>query len=53
MKVSVVISVLNGAKYLSETLDSILNQTINNWECWIVNDGSKDDTQSIIDFYCR
>lgn len=51
MKVSVVISVFNGAKYLSETLDSILNQTINNWECWIVNDGSKDDTQSIIDYY--
>lgn len=36
-----------------ETLDSILRQTYPSWECICVNDGSSDDTQSVIDEYVR
>jgi glycosyltransferase involved in cell wall biosynthesis len=48
-EVSVVIAVYNGAKYISETLESILNQTYTNWECIVVDDGSTDDTCRIIE----
>ena len=50
--VSVVIAVYNGEKYLAETLDSLLDQTLANWECWIVDDGSTDSTLVIINDYC-
>ncbi len=40
--------VYNGEKYLREAIDSILNQTYENFEIIIVNDGSIDATESII-----
>lgn len=52
-KVSIVVPCYNQGCYLSETLDSILNQTYSNWECIIVNDGSSDNTQFIADLYCQ
>lgn len=50
--VSIVIPIYNAEKYLAATLDSILAQTYQNWECIMVNDGSTDNCQSIIDAYC-
>ena len=50
--VSVVIAVYNGAKYIAETLDSLIHQTLTEWECWIVDDGSTDSTLTIVDTYC-
>lgn len=49
--VSVVIAVYNGEKYLSETLDSLIDQTLTDWECWIVDDGSTDSTLKILNEY--
>ena len=46
-KVSIVIPCYNQAIYLPETLESVLNQTYDNWECIIVNDGSPDDTEEV------
>jgi glycosyltransferase involved in cell wall biosynthesis len=46
-KVSIVIPCYNQVKYLPEALESIENQTHQNWECIIVNDGSPDDTAAI------
>lgn len=45
--ISVIIPCYNQAKYLSFAVKSVLAQTINNWECIIVNDGSKDDSFKI------
>ena len=44
-------SVYNGEKYLGEAIESILNQTYGNFEFIIINDGSRDKTQGIIDSY--
>lgn len=49
--VSIIVPCYNAASTLRETLDSILRQTYPSWECICVNDGSSDDTQSIIDEY--
>ena len=51
--VSVIIPCYNQAKYLPETLDSVINQTYQNWECIIVNDGSKDDSEAVALSYCE
>lgn len=50
-KVSVVMSVYNGEKYLWEAVDSILNQTFTNFEFIIINDGSTDGTYAILESY--
>ncbi|MGY5354056.1 glycosyltransferase family 2 protein [Wenyingzhuangia sp. IMCC45467] len=50
--VSIVIPVYNRAHLISETLDSIMNQTYANWECIVVDDGSNDDSLLIINKYC-
>lgn len=45
--VSVVIPVYNGGPYFEKCLESILNQTYQNWECIINNNCSDDDTLKI------
>jgi glycosyltransferase involved in cell wall biosynthesis len=49
--VSVLMPVYNGRDYLRPAIDCILAQSYANLELIIVNDGSKDDTQDIIDSY--
>lgn len=48
-KVSVVITVYNIDKYISNCIDSIVNQTFSDIEIIIVNDGSTDNSKHIID----
>jgi glycosyltransferase involved in cell wall biosynthesis len=50
-KISVVMPVYNAAPYLTESTESILNQTYEDFEFIIVNDGSTDDTASILAKY--
>lgn len=47
-KVSIIISTYNGAKYIAETIESVREQTYQNWELVIVDDGSEDNTCEII-----
>ncbi len=46
--ISVVMSVYNDKEYLSESVDSILNQTCKNFEFIIVNDGSEDNSLDML-----
>ena len=50
-KVSVVMSVYNSEKYLEEAIDSILNQTFQDFEFIIINDGSTDNSLQILKSY--
>ena len=45
--ISIVIPIYNAEKYLEECLNSIKNQTYKNIEVIMVNDGSKDDSETI------
>lgn len=49
--VSVILPVFNGEKYLNVCLDSICKQTLSNIEIICVNDGSTDNTLSILEKY--
>lgn len=51
MKVSVIVPVYNTGKYLPKCLDSLVKQTLDDIEIIVVNDGSPDDSQRIIDGY--
>lgn len=46
-KISVVLPTYNGAKFLSASISSLINQTEKDWELIIVNDCSKDNTLEI------
>ena len=48
MKISIIISVLNGSKYIEEVIKSILNQNDENFELIIIDGGSNDGTIEII-----
>ncbi len=48
-KISIIIPVYNVEKYLERCLQSVINQTYQNLEIIIVNDGTKDNSQQIID----
>lgn len=50
-KVTVLMPVYNGEKYLRQAIDSILNQTFTDFEFLIINDGSTDASESIIRSY--
>lgn len=52
-KVSVIIAVYNSAKYLEQCIDSILAQTLTDFELICVNDGSTDNSGAILDAYAE
>ncbi|QED37763.1 glycosyltransferase family 2 protein [Antarcticibacterium arcticum] len=46
--VSIIIPTFNRAHLILETIESILNQSFNNWECIVVDDSSTDGTEELL-----
>lgn len=51
--ITIIIPMYNAENYVSETLDSLLSQTYNEWECIVVDDGSTDNSSKIVLGYCK
>lgn len=52
-KISVIVPCYNQARFLDESLQSIQDQTYENWECIIVDDGSPDNTAETADKWVK
>ncbi len=50
-KITAIIPTYNSAKYITEAIDSVLNQTYANIEIIVVDDGSTDNTENILSNY--
>lgn len=48
VKVSIIIPTFNRAGFLSKTIASVIAQTISEWECIVVDDGSEDETDELM-----
>jgi glycosyltransferase involved in cell wall biosynthesis len=51
--ISFIIPMYNRANLVGETLDSVLAQTYQDWECIVVDDGSTDNSLEIVQEYCN
>lgn len=51
-KVTFITASYNYQDYIKETIESILKQTVSDWEMIIVDDGSKDNSVNVIKSYC-
>lgn len=52
-RISVIVPVYNTAKYISKCLNSIMNQTMEDFEVIVVNDGSTDSSEEIIEEFAQ
>ena len=50
-KVDIITPAYNTQEYIKDSIDSVLSQTFEDFNFIIINDGSTDDTGSIIDSY--
>lgn len=53
MKISVIMASYNYAQYIEEAINSVINQSYQDWELIIVDDGSSDNSAEIIKSYCQ
>ena len=51
MKISIIVPVYNGEKYIKKCIDSLIKQTYENIEIIVINDGSTDNTKAICESY--
>lgn len=52
-EISVVLCTYNRVKYLKTCIDSVINQSFSDWELVIVDDGSHDETFTLVDSYLQ
>lgn len=48
VRISVIIPCYNYGRYIPQALESLRRQSFTQWECWVVDDGSTDDTAAIV-----
>ena len=53
MKISIVVPVYNCEKYVGDCIESVINQSNDNWELILVNDGSTDKSAEICNSYAE
>lgn len=53
MKISIITANYNYARYIEEAINSVINQSYQDWELIIVDDGSSDNSVEIIKSYCE
>ncbi|WP_289127823.1 glycosyltransferase family 2 protein [uncultured Clostridium sp.] len=51
--ISIITPTYNCGKFIGETIESVINQTYENWEMIIVDDCSKDNTKDIVNKYAQ
>ena len=51
--VSIIMATYNRAHFIEETLESIINQTYQDWECLIIDDGGNDNTEEVLQKWLR
>ena len=49
--IAILMATYNGEEFITEQIDSILNQSVQNWELFIHDDGSVDQTMNILNRY--
>jgi glycosyltransferase involved in cell wall biosynthesis len=49
--ISIIVPCYNQGSFISETLDSVMAQSYANWECLVINDGSSDNSELIVQEY--
>lgn len=49
--ISIIMATYNRSHFICETLDSIIKQSFQNWECIIIDDGSADATKESLQLY--
>ena len=51
--VSIIMPAFNCEKFIDQSIESVINQSYQNWELLIVNDGSTDNTKDIVESYAK
>ena len=49
--IAILMATYNGEEYIKQQIDSLLNQTVQNWNLYVRDDGSKDKTVALIKGY--
>lgn len=51
--VSIVMPCYNGEQFIDETIESVISQTYERWELWVIDDGSKDNSYDLVSRYAE
>lgn len=51
--ISIIIPFYNASRYIPDTIESVSNQSLKNWEIVFINDASTDRSKKIIEKYCK
>lgn len=48
-KVSIIMATYNRSHFIIDALDAVKNQSLQGWECLVIDDGSSDDTEKVVE----